>query len=123
MCALLKPVCFLCVRRGCEGLGATEEKLQIFGSQSLHCLAISIDSAGDHVCFLLLQRDNTRLYTVLDAETGDHARASLTNAVTAVCRLPFRGWIPPWVDDEYSRLDNTISDVFENIICNYVLLR
>ena len=79
--------------------------MHVLRRQLLHSHLVIVDRAVDHVGFLLLQHDHTALDGVLDAEASDDARAFLTDTMTAVCRLPFCGWVPPSVDIVSSFVD------------------
>ena len=78
-----------------------EEKLQIFRTQLIHRHLVVVDGALDHVRFLFLKQNNTRLDRVFNAETGNHTRPSLANSMASICALPFGRWIPPSI--VYSR--------------------
>lgn len=81
-------------------LAPAEQELHILGRETLHSSIIRIDSRVDHVGFLLLQQNHSALNGVFNAESGNGARTSLANAMAAVRRLPFRSWVPPWIDNE-----------------------
>ena len=76
-------------------LATPEQELHILRGKLLHSDLVIIDSAIDHISFLLLEHDHTALDRVLDAKPGDHARALLADTVAAICGLPFCGWVPP----------------------------
>ena len=76
-------------------LAAPEQELHVFGRKLLHRDLVVVDRAVDHVGFLFLQHDHAALDRVLDAETSDHARAFLSDAVAAICGLPLGGGVPP----------------------------
>lgn len=65
-------------------LAAPEQELHVLWRKFLQSDLVVVDGAVDHVRLLLLKKDHTRLDGILDAETGDDARALLTDAVAAI---------------------------------------
>ena len=86
-------------------LRASEQELHILRRELLHARLIVVDGAVDHVGFLLLKHDHTRLHRVFDAQASDDTRPLLTDAVTAVSGLPFSCWVPPSAN-MLARVDN-----------------
>ena len=79
-------------------LGTTEQELQVLGTQAVHSDLVVVDGTSNHSCLLLLQRDHTRLDTVLNTEACDDARSLLADTMAAVSRLPLCSWVPPSKD-------------------------
>jgi hypothetical protein len=72
-----------------------EQELKILGSQGLHGGIIRVDGRVDHAGLLLLKMYNSALNRILNAETGNGTRTSLSNAMATICRLPLCSRIPP----------------------------
>ena len=76
-------------------LVASEEELEVLGSQGLHRSVVRVDGRVDHVCLLLLEENHATLDGILNAKTCDDARTCLANAVATIGRLPLSSRVPP----------------------------
>jgi hypothetical protein len=76
-------------------LGTAEQELQIFRTEAIHSNLVVVDRSSNHSCLLLLQCNHTRLNTILDAETGNDTRATLTDTMATIGRLPLSSGVPP----------------------------
>jgi hypothetical protein len=87
-------------RSGNGILGTTEQELHILWGQTLHCRIVSVDSGVDHVCLLLLEQHHTRLDRILNAQSSDRARASLSDTMATISTLPLCRRIPPRIHNK-----------------------
>lgn len=92
-----------------------EKELHVAWGQPFQRLVlVLIDRAIDHVCFLLLQQNHTRLDRVFDAKSSDNAWPSLPDTVTTIGALPFRCGIPP-----SKRKKGLISQSVQDVVHGY----
>jgi len=76
-------------------LSTSEQELQVLGAETIHSNFIVVDRPSNHSGLLLLQRNHTRLYAVLDTQTGDDTGSLLSDTVASISGLPLGGGIPP----------------------------
>lgn len=92
-----------------------EKELHVAWGQPFQRLVlVLIDRAIDHVCFLLLQQNHTRLDRVFNAKSSDNAWSSLPDTVTTIGALPFRCGIPP-----SKRKRSLISQSVQDVVHGY----
>lgn len=87
-----------CCRRDVAERGplvASEEELEVLGSQGLHGSVVRVDRRVDHIRLLLLEENHAAFDRVLDTETCDDARTRLANAMATIGRLPLSSRVPP----------------------------
>jgi hypothetical protein len=63
---------------------ASKQELEVFWAESIHGNFVVVDRASNHGSLLFLKSDHTRLDTVLDTQTSDHAGSPLTYTMASI---------------------------------------